>query len=85
MLHDREEQAKNEQHLARSIENFRRNWGNVILETDGADHARDFEIEFYYLLEQVRRVAQEPLVRHMSMALSLAPSTPIFVETPKKQ
>lgn len=77
---DRDDQAKDEQALARSLEGFRKSWSPK----DPYD-ARHFEQELYYLIATVQRVAQQPLVRQMSAALALVPPSPIFIETEKKQ
>lgn len=66
MLHDPEEQAKDEQILAHRIEHFRKTW-----HPDDPYRGQDFETELYYLLETVRRVAQQPLLRQMAAAMAL--------------
>lgn len=72
-MYAHDEQTTEEQYLAYRIEHFRKTW-------KPKDCERDFEREFYYLLETVRRVAQAPLIKQMSAALTLAPPAPIFIE-----
>lgn len=58
--------------FARQVEDFRRRW-----HPEGEDF-REFETELYYLLQKTQDMAREPLLRHMSAALALAPN-PFFV------
>ncbi len=85
MIRDRDQQELDGKILAQRIEHFRRRWQPNESGEDAEYQKRDFEVELHALVQSIFRVAQEPLLKHMSAALALVPPSPIFIETPKKQ